>query len=241
MITVTRAGNRCCVDCGTSICAESQGRCRRCSIAIANSLMAKRLRTVEAPMEDVWESAKVKGERLPGQEVLAQLLDYDPVTGSLAWKPRPSSMFRDGRFGQDGNAQRWNSKWAGQQALSAKNSNGYGHGQLFGRDVSAHRVIFKLLHNLEPDEVDHINGDRIDNRAVNLRASSRAQNAKNCARSIRNTNGFVGIQFDIRRGHYTARVGSKYCGHFRTLDEAVAARRQKLSAFGYSDRHGEPR
>jgi hypothetical protein len=79
-------------------------------------------------------------------------------------------------------------------------------------------------------EVDHINGDRLDNRRINLRIATRSQNAMNRPRTRTNTSGFKGV----------SRLGSLWCAqiklegklHYlgRYADPAEAARAYDVAA-----------
>lgn len=58
-----------------------------------------------------------------------------------------------------------------------------------GGSVSVHRVIFAMHHGYFPKEVDHINGNKLDNRVENLRAVSRSQNKMNTGINKQNKSG----------------------------------------------------
>lgn len=58
------------------------------------------------------------------------------------------------------------------------------------RRVSMHRQILNAPKGVS---VDHINGDRLDNRRINLRQCSHSQNTKNQKRRVTNTTGFKGV------------------------------------------------
>lgn len=81
-----------------------------------------------------------------------------------------------------------------------------------------HRVILGA-----PDgvQVDHINGDGLDNRRANLRLATHRQNTLNRARR---GDGFKGVS--RRQGRWLARAGRNgqfYLGHFGTPEEAARA------------------
>ena len=75
--------------------------------------------------------------------------------------------------------------------------------------------------------VDHKNQNTLDNRRLNLRAATIAQN--NCNKRVRSDSfsGVKGITFDKRRNKYQARVTwegkTHWAGHYDTVEEAVAA------------------
>ncbi len=72
-----------------------------------------------------------------------------------------------------------------------------------------HRVVYEHLHpnvDISSLHVDHINGNGLDNRGVNLRHASVSQNQCNRGKTRTNSHGFKGVIFDPRRGVYTARA-----------------------------------
>lgn len=60
--------------------------------------------------------------------------------------------------------------------------NGYVRFEINGVAYAAHRLAYAIVYGEQPDEIDHINGVRSDNRIVNLRAATHVQNAKNVPR-----------------------------------------------------------
>ena len=83
-------------------------------------------------------------------------------------------------------------------------------------------------------DVDHINGDRGDNRAVNLRSATRSQNCLN--RKVKNPSGANNVL--CKKGYWVAQLtlhGEKhYLGQFKTPEEAVDARLKAEIDFGIS-------
>lgn len=111
-----------------------------------------------------------------------------------------------------------------------------GHGGLLHR---AHRIVWLMFRGEVSAgmEVDHINGDRSDNRIENLRLVTKAENSRNRKTPTNNTSGEIGIQ-RRRSGSYQARVGKLHVGTFETIDEAVAARRAASIPLGFHENHG---
>ena len=83
---------------------------------------------------------------------------------------------------------------------------GYRHITWQGKPQKAHRLIFMLHHGYMPQEVDHINGDRADNRIENLRAVTRSENQ--CNRDIlsSNTSGYAGVSWHKKSKAWVVRV-----------------------------------
>lgn len=151
---------------------------------------------------------------LPSRNELLDAFDYDPLTGVLRWRQCFS-----------------NAAPAGTVAGSAKGQVGF-RGRLHG--VS--RIIFKILYDEEPEQVEHRDLNNRNNRADNLRAADNAQNQWNTLVRKDNFLGVKGIR--CRRGRYDARINvrgtSIYLGAFATLNEAKQARDTAVLKF-----HGE--
>lgn len=76
-------------------------------------------------------------------------------------------------------------------------------------------------------QVDHINGNRLDNRRCNLRVVTPKVNAQNIWRTKRNTSGYRGVSFDRRRNRWFAQCWSNgknnWLGYHATLEDAADA------------------
>jgi len=104
---------------------------------------------------------------------------------------------------------------------------GYAGAEIYGettKRIFMHRFIVNC-----PDGyvVDHINGNRLDNRKSNLRIVTRRQNGKNRGINSNNTSGYKGVTFDSRSNKYRASIMSDYkiihLGTFQTAEEAAEA------------------
>ena len=179
---------------------------------------------------------------LPTPEDLRNLLTYDPETGVLTWKTRSAESFGPNRA--EYRCKCWNTRYAGKEAFKATNSNGYRSGVVKGRSESAHRVIWAICHGKWPkDSIDHINGDRQDNRLSNLRTVDTRANNMNKGLLSANTSGVAGVFWDKSRRKWIARVTVNYrtipCGRFDDFDEAVAAREVAAKLHGFHPNHGK--
>ena len=178
---------------------------------------------------------------LPSVEMLNAMLRYEPETGFLFWKERDVSTFVDGGHSADHNCKKWNSRFKGKRAFTAKKGDGYLHSNLMGKWLSAHRVIWKMVHGVDPRTIDHINGDRSDNRLENLRSVSMSENLKNSARQKRFTNPHVGVR---RTTHGAWQAYLNHNGKFvglgchDTVEKAIEVRRLAQAAYGYHENHG---
>lgn len=185
----------------------------------------------------------MKTHTLPPQDVLLALLRYEPETGKLYWRRRSTSFFTPGERTVEHQAAVWNANYAGTEAFTAINEAGYRRGRLLGKSCRAHRVIFKMMTGRDPDEVDHIDGDRQNNSWRNLREVDRQQNCRNTGLSRRNKSGAPGVHWYSDNGGcwraYLYLGGkTKYIGTFATKDDAVRARREAERKLGYHSNHG---
>lgn len=173
-------------------------------------------------------------------EVVRELLDYDPATGAFKWRERDIKHFR-GTAGRTAShaAANWNSRYAGKPALTANTSDGYLHGNIYNRKVKAHRVAWLMVHGEWPDgQIDHINGDRSDNRICNLRVVTDAENKRNVKLYSTNKTGIPGVSWDRARGKWMVQCLRKPVGRFSTFEAAVAARREAERAGNFHPNHG---
>ena len=108
----------------------------------------------------------------------------------------------------------------------------HGNGRIYayrkpaaGRTIYLHREIVKAQPG---SDVDHINGDCLDNRRQNIRVCSRAENCHNRRIKVRGSSKFVGVYFDRRRNTWCARCfhswRSYYLGGFTSEEDAAKAR-----------------
>lgn len=92
-------------------------------------------------------------------------------------------------------------------------------------DVRMHRQILGLLEN-KSAIVDHIDGNRLDNRRTNLRVCTQTENSRNRRRHTNNTSGYKGVS-KRPSGSYRAQIkvdGKKiHLGTFASAEEAHKA------------------
>ena len=175
---------------------------------------------------------------LPDPELLRKLLRYEAETGKLFWRERPCEMFPSKQSWKT-----WNTKHANSEALKAKDAKGYKHGQVLNKHYMTHRVVWALVHGAWPNEqIDHINGDKSDNRIFNLRDVSHAVNAKNLKKSAANTSGSTGVSWMPSKKCWRAEIcvdGRRmHIGVFKSLEEAKVARADADARYGFHENHG---
>lgn len=178
-------------------------------------------------------------------KIVRQLLVLDPDTGKMTWLKRDSHWFKEGLHGRQHIANVWNSNFAGKEAFTAKNENGYRIGTIFSRMVKAHRVAWALHYGEWPSKhLDHINGIVDDNRICNLRDVTNRENHRNAGMSKSNTSGVNGVGWCKQTGRWAAyiKVDRKFIrlGRFHCIAQAAKARAEADVYYGFSDRHGKP-
>ena len=164
---------------------------------------------------------------LPDIEVLRSLLDYDPATGLLLWKPRSGDSIA---------VRKWNTRWSGKPAGTPV-AHGHRLVRINAKPFYAHRLAWKMLYGEEPPRyIDHINGDPSDNRATNLRAATQSQNMANAARKRGTRSGEKGVKRNRSRWMASVKAHGRvhHVGTFDTIAEAKAARDAKAREL-----HGE--
>jgi hypothetical protein len=112
------------------------------------------------------------------------------------------------------------------------NSSGYHQVEVFGKNFMLHRIIYEIHNETIPlgMQIDHIDGNPLNNKIENLRLCNQVQNRQNSKLSKNNTTGYRGI-IKTPSGKYQARLtidGKKlYLGLFNTPKEAFNCVEQK--------------
>lgn len=140
-----------------------------------------------------------------------ELLSYDPVTGRIAWKVSPSNFIKAGR------------------SAGCLTNFGYLSVIVDGQSYVAHRLAWLMqTGDWPPEEIDHINGVRDDNRWCNLRAATPKQNRENRGKAPSNTSGIRGVSWVASRGNWLAQIKhhgiNRNLGRFPCLLDAAAKR-----------------
>lgn len=172
----------------------------------------------------------VQGSGITAEDVRAAL-DYDPDTGVFTWRPRPPLTPR---------VRGWNTSHAGKPAGTIKKSRTREYVQIcLNRKLHhAHRLAWLHHHGEWPaNNIDHINGDGLDNRIANLRDVTQSQNCANAQISRNNAVGLKGVHWNKRRNRFTATIRvrrrSLFLGNYDSAEEAHRAyRRAAAEHFG---------
>ena len=176
-------------------------------------------------------------------ELCRQLLRYNPETGKLYWRERSPEMFEGRKRPADLLCRIWNGGNAGQEAFTYIGNHGYFSGSILNIGFTAHRVIWAMQVGEWPThDIDHIDGDRQNNRWQNLRDVTHAVNLRNAAGKSNNKSGATGVNWRADKGKWRARImvdgKDVSLGHFDSFDEAVAVREAAQSSCGFTTRHG---
>lgn len=134
-------------------------------------------------------------------ETASSLLAYDPFSGALFWRNDMSNAVK------------------GITVAGCINITGYRHVIVKGKCYKSHRLAWLLYYGEWPKgQIDHLNGERDDNRISNLRDCSPKENQRNrpCHRegTLWGTTKIHGGKF------YQARVHGVYLGNFKTQEQA---------------------
>lgn len=172
-----------------------------------------------------------------------EALTYDKHTGILIWNYRPRSHFDSDRARNI-----INGKLARTEAGTTVNHRGKNYKSLGlnGKRYQAHRIIYLLVTgSWPPEDVDHIDGNGLNNSWGNLRLVSRQENQKNMRLPSHNTSGTIGVYWNKRSRKWLAAIKisgkQRYIGVFSDYDLAVVARKQAEIDNGFHSNHGQQR
>ena len=158
---------------------------------------------------------------------LRELLHYDPETGVFTWLVRPAESF----FGPRASAI-WHTRYCGKRAGCVNKVIGYATICILDKAYYAHRLAWLYASGTEPiGEIDHINGEKADNRLGNLRDVSpqtNKQNMRSPPNKVAMTSiGVYYVKRDNLKRPYSASIALNgrhhHLGYFATNEEAHAA------------------
>ena len=122
---------------------------------------------------------------------------------------------------QDGNLVRKTGRVneIGQIAGSVHKASGYIHVKINTKAHKAHRLVFLYHYGYLPECVDHIDGDKANNRIENLRAATKEENCQN--QKVRSTNksGCKGVKWNSKLNKWQVEVNKNYKSHYFGLYE----------------------
>ena len=116
---------------------------------------------------------------------------------------------------------------------------GYARIGIDGERYPAHRLAWLYVYGRWPTkQIDHINRNRLDNRIVNLREATDAENRQNMSLSVTNKSGVKGVSWDKQRKKWYAKITHNYkqisLGMFDDIKDAAnayAEEKQRLHTF----------
>lgn len=161
-------------------------------------------------------------------ERLRELLSYDPETGVFSHQKKRTGV-----------------PYAGMKAGYVNESRGipYERIKVDGKAYKTHRLAWLYVHGKFPDgEIDHINGNTLDNRICNLRDVTRQDNCKNRTKRSDNKSGVNGVVWYPPSQKWQASIAHDkktiHLGYFSDIECAKKARKEAEAKYGYHSNHG---
>jgi len=155
---------------------------------------------------------------------LLKVVSYDRDTGKFTWSKKHHRNIVIGR------------------EVGSIVSGGYLRVNYKYKPYLLHRVAYFIEHGELPDNIDHINHIRDDNRACNLRSVTKGENNRNATISHRNKSGTVGVCWVKTRNRWCSSISvngkMKNLGRFKNKTDAITAIKEAEKKYGYHVNHG---
>ena len=150
------------------------------------------------------------------QDLLKELIHYDPDTGVFTWREA-----------------RANGRIKAGSVAGGLDSYGYRIIGVSSKVYKAHRLAWVYIHGVIPEgyTIDHINGAKDDNSIGNLRLATNAEQQQNRPVTKNIEQGKTGIWWDVKRKKWRASIRHKgkviHIGYFNELQPAIITRANK--------------
>ena len=158
-------------------------------------------------------------------EKLKEVLKYDENTGIFKWRKDIYRCKNNSILVKKGDI------------AGCLNHDGYRYIKYNNKRYSEHRLAYMFVYNKVPTFVDHIDGDKQNNKINNLRECTKNQNGQNRTKMINNTSGFKGVHYDKRCNKFAAQIRNnkklEWLGYFeKAEDAAIAYNNRAVKIFG---------
>lgn len=173
---------------------------------------------------------------IPNQTELERAFSYHQDSGKLYRKRKDVSSAKNVSF-----CKMWNSRYADKEA--GTNFQGYVSVHLNGKIYLAHRIIWVMNKGEIPNGfiVDHIDGDRANNRLSNLRLATQKANLRNQGKNAGNSSGVPGVYWVGRVNRWRAMCKTDrkihHLGYFEEKRDAIEAAANFRRSNGFTERH----
>lgn len=163
------------------------------------------------------------------QQELKKLVKYDPETGLMTRLTSPCNSVKVGdEIGYQSNAA---------CGLS------YRKFEWNGVYLQVHRMAWLYMTgDLPAGDIDHIDGNGLNNKWSNLRCVTKEQNSQNRKLNCNNVTGQMGVSYFKQTGKWRAAINigkvKKHIGYFDSMDDAIMARKKYEKAHNYHHNHG---
>lgn len=141
------------------------------------------------------------------KELLLEVFEYRE--GNLYWKVALSTKTKIGSL------------------AGSLTPDGYKKVGLNKKDYQIHRLVWMMHHGAIPDVIDHVNGDRLDNRIENLRSATIAENVRNSRLSRNNKSGAKGVfwcnTYKLWAGKVRMNRRDYHAGRYENLEDCIEA------------------
>jgi hypothetical protein len=132
---------------------------------------------------------------------------------------------------------------SGLKPVGSKDKKGYLKAKFKGSYVRIHRLIWFFNYGEFPSgQIDHINGNRADNRLCNLRVVNNSDNQRNQKINVKNSTGMSGVSWHTRDRKWYVNIGDNgkkvHIGLFCDIFDAFCARKSAENKYGYHENHG---
>lgn len=155
--------------------------------------------------------------------MISDFVNYDKGTGFITWIKSPSGRVK-----------------VGDQAGCLNRKGGYLRTRIAGRYYLNHHIAM-ILNGVSFEFVDHINGNRIDNRWENLRPCTHTENMRNRRVNRNSLTGVPGVTIHPSgKYHSYVRVDGERInlGYFADKWEAICTRMSANVKYGFHRNHG---